>query len=51
VWSLKDKRAEVMSKAQAGYFIREWQEIDDQVRQLIARDPRYLEIKSKARSN
>ena len=51
VWSLKDKRAEVMSKAQAGYFIREWQEIDDQVRQLIARDPGYLEIKSKARSN
>jgi cell division FtsZ-interacting protein ZapD len=45
---LEDKRAEVMSREQAGYFIRDWQEIDDQVRQLIARDPRYPAIKSKS---
>jgi hypothetical protein len=45
---LEDKRAEVMSSEQAGYFIRDWQEIDDQVRQLIARDPRYPAIKSKS---
>jgi hypothetical protein len=43
---LEDKRAEVMSREQAGYFIRDWQEIDGQVRQLIAADPRYLETKS-----
>jgi len=48
---LEVKRAEVMSRAEAGYFIRDWQEIDDQVRQLIARDPKYLEIKSKSRLN
>ena len=47
---LEDKRAEVMSREQAGYFIRDWQEIDDQVRRLIAQDPRYLEIK-KSRLN
>jgi len=43
---LEDKRAEVMSRERAGHFIRDWQEIDDQVRQLIANDPRYLETKS-----
>ena len=32
---LEDKRAEVMSGDQAGYFIRDWQEISDQVRQMI----------------
>jgi hypothetical protein len=48
---LEDKRAEVMSKEQAGYFIREWQEIDNQVRQMIAHDARYRKIKSKSRSN
>jgi DNA-binding transcriptional MocR family regulator len=35
---LEDKRAEVMSKRQAGYFIHDWQEIGDQVRQMIFRD-------------
>ncbi len=48
---LEDKRAEVMSKEQAGYFIRNWQEIDDQVRQMISHDPRYREIKSKSKPN
>ncbi|MBK9170801.1 MAG: hypothetical protein IPM24_25560 [Bryobacterales bacterium] len=38
---LEDKRAEVMSRNQAGYFIREWQEISGQVRQLIFEDARY----------
>jgi hypothetical protein len=46
---LEDKRAEILSKEQAGYFIRDWQEIDDQVRQMIANDPRYREIKATAR--
>lgn len=44
---LEDKRAEVMSREQAGYFIREWQETGDHVRQLIFQDARYQAIKSK----
>jgi hypothetical protein len=44
---LEDKRSEVMSKENAGYFIRDWQEITDQVRQMIFLDPRYQAIKNK----
>jgi chaperonin GroES len=43
---LEDKRAEVMSRKQAGYFIHDWQEISDQVRQMIFHDARYQAIKS-----
>ena len=43
---LEEKRAEVMAKDQAGYFIRDWQELRDQVRQMIAQDPRYQAIKA-----
>jgi|SRR5579871_2668032 len=46
---LEDKRAEVLSKEQAGYFIHDWQEIDDQVRQMIFHDARYQAIKYKWR--
>jgi hypothetical protein len=46
----EDKRAEVMSREQAGYFMHEWQETGDRVRQLIYRDPRYQAIKSKRNS-
>lgn len=46
---LEDKRLEVMSRAQAGYFIHDWQEISDQVRQLIFRDARYQTIKNNRR--
>jgi cell division FtsZ-interacting protein ZapD len=38
---LEDKRAEVMGNEQAGYFIQDWQELRDQVRQLFIGDPRY----------
>lgn len=41
---LEDKRAEVMNQEEAGYFIRDWQEIHDQVRQMIRNDPRYLAL-------
>lgn len=44
---LEDKRSEVMSRQQAGYFIHDWQEITDQVRQMIFRDERYQAIKRK----
>lgn len=43
---LEEKRSAVMSRQEAGYFIRDWQDISDQVRQLIAHDPRYPEIKA-----
>jgi hypothetical protein len=43
---LEDKRGEVMSREQAGYFIHDWQEISDQVRQMIFHDARYQTIKS-----
>jgi len=42
---LEDKRAEVLSRGTAGYFIRNWQEISDQVRELIAKDCRFQAIR------
>lgn len=44
---LEDKRSEVMSIERAGYFIKDWQELGDQVRKLIFADPRYEAIKSR----
>ncbi len=44
---LEDKRAEVISRTQAGYFIHNWQEISDQVRLMIFHDARYQAIKAK----
>jgi hypothetical protein len=43
---LADKRVEVMANDRAGYFIREWQESDGKVRQMITRDPRYEAIRA-----
>jgi hypothetical protein len=43
---LEDKRAEVMRKAQAGYFIQDWQELGNQVRQMIQQDAGYKTIKA-----
>lgn len=44
---LEDKRAEVMRRPEAGCFIHAWQEIRDQVRQLLLHDARYQAIRSK----
>lgn len=44
---LEEKRAEVLGVQRAGYFIKFWQEITDQVRQMISHDPRYQEIKAR----
>ena len=44
---LEDKRAQVLSRTQAGYFIQSWREISDQVRQMILRDPRYPVIRAR----
>jgi len=43
---LADIRMEVMAKDQAGYFIHDWQNLNDQVRQMIARDSRYKAIQA-----
>jgi len=43
---LEDKRAETMANDQAGYFIKDWQELDGRVRLLIAKDSRYKAIQS-----
>jgi hypothetical protein len=42
---LEEKRAEVMRREQAGYFIHDWQEINGQVREMIFHDARYQAIK------
>jgi hypothetical protein len=42
---IEQKRTETMANTQAGYFICDWQELSDQVRQMISQDPRYQEIK------
>ncbi len=44
---LEEKRAEVMTQDEAGYFIRDWQELRDQVRQMIGQDSRYQAIKAR----
>jgi hypothetical protein len=44
---LKESRAEVMGRHQAGYFIHDCQEPGDQVRQMIVKDPRYGAIKTR----
>lgn len=38
---LEDKRAQVMARREAGYFIHDWQELRTQVRDLILQDSRY----------
>ncbi len=43
---LEEKKTEVLSSDSAGYFIRDWQELTDQVRQLIFSDPRYQIIRA-----
>jgi hypothetical protein len=43
---LGEKREEVMANCRAGYYIREWQEVSDQVRRLVAQDCRYQTIKA-----
>jgi hypothetical protein len=43
---LEDKRVETMANDRAGYFIRDWQELSDQVRRMIVNDPRYQAIKA-----
>lgn len=42
---LEEIRKEVMARDSAGYFIKDWQELDGRVRRLIFDDPRYKLIR------
>jgi hypothetical protein len=44
---LEQKRLEVMARDEAGYFIRDWQELSDQVRRLIGCDPAFQAIRAR----
>ena len=44
---LEEKRQEVMARDRAGYFIRDWQELKDQVRQMIGQDSRFQAIQAR----
>jgi hypothetical protein len=43
---VEEKRTEVLEHQEAGYFIHDWQELRDQVRQMIMKDERYTAIKT-----
>jgi hypothetical protein len=43
---LEEKREETLSNDRAGYFICNWQEMTDQVRQMIAADSRFEAIRA-----
>jgi hypothetical protein len=43
---VEEKRTEVVEHQEAGYFIHDWQELRDQVRQMIMKDDRYKAIKA-----
>jgi hypothetical protein len=42
---LQEKRAEVIARHEAGYFIKNWQEITNQVQNLVRDDPRFGAIR------
>jgi hypothetical protein len=44
---LEEKRGEVMARREAGYFIHDWQELNDQVRRMIGLDPRFQAIQAR----
>jgi hypothetical protein len=44
---LQAKRTETMARQEAGYFIKEWQELGDQVRRMIFQDPAYAAIRER----
>jgi hypothetical protein len=47
---LEEKRVETLANPHAGYFVRVWQELSDQVRQLLMHDSRYKAIQVQRRA-
>ncbi|MEO8125745.1 MAG: hypothetical protein ABI822_01565 [Bryobacteraceae bacterium] len=43
---LEELRTTVMARQEAGYFIREWQDLSGQIREMIARDPRHKAMRT-----
>ena len=39
-------RSEVLANEQAGYFIRDWQDISDQVRKMVFTDSRFTTLRA-----
>lgn len=46
---LEEKRTETLANDHAGYFIRVWQELSDQVRRLLSEDARFQTIEAERR--
>jgi hypothetical protein len=44
---LETKRAEVLAGGHAGIFIRDWRELNDQVRRMLLSDPEYLALRAR----
>ncbi len=44
---LEEKRIEELAHVEAGYYIKHWQELNDQVRLIISQDSRYQLLKAK----
>jgi hypothetical protein len=42
---LEEKRLEVLGRNEAGYFIKNWQEVTDQVQKLVREDPQFAAIR------
>jgi hypothetical protein len=42
---LEEKRREVLGRNEAGYFIKNWQELTDQVQRLIRDDSRFAALR------
>ncbi len=42
---LEEKRFQVLERNEAGYFIKNWQELSDQVQKLVRDDARYVAIR------
>ena len=42
---LEEKRLEVLGRNEAGYFIKSWQELTDQVQRLVRDDSRFAAIR------
>ena len=43
---LEEKRIEELAHDEAGYYIKHWQELNDQVRLTIAQDPRFQALQA-----
>ncbi len=46
---LEGIRRTVMARDEAGYFIRDWQDLNGQVREMIALDPRHKAMRAARR--